>query len=128
MNTFMDEADRRGYRVDAVAVHSYGGPNAEALVQRLEKVHRRFGKPLWITEFAVGDWQATTAAENRFSADRVAGFMRDVLPALDNLECVHRYAWFSTESGAELFTSKLFDESDKLTPLGEIYRQGKPLG
>lgn len=124
MDAFFKEIDRCGYRVDALAVHSYGGPNAEALVKRLEQVHQRFGRPLWITEFAVGDWQAKSPQENKFSPERIAGFMRDILPALDGLACVERYAWFSADlSSAPLGTSALFTESNELTPLGEIYRQ-----
>lgn len=129
MNKFMDEADRRAYRVDAVAVHSYGGPNPEALVKRLEEVHKRFGRPLWITEFAVGDWEAKGPRENRHKPERIAAFMREVLPALDELACVERYAWFSASpSSAPLGTSALFNEDNELTSLGQIYRQTQPLG
>ncbi|MGL4514426.1 MAG: glycosyl hydrolase [Lacipirellulaceae bacterium] len=129
MTSFMDGADRRGYRVDAVAVHSYAGPNAEALVKRLESIHQRFGKPIWITEFAVGDWEAKSPQQNRHSPERIAAFMRELLPALDELPCVERYAWFSASpSSAPLGTSALFTDDNKLTPLGEVYRQSRQRG
>ena len=92
MDAFMKQVEARNLRVDAVAVHSYGGPNVEALVRRLNEVYNRFGRPLWITEFAVGDWQAKTPQENRHKRERIAGFLREALVALDELDIVERYA------------------------------------
>lgn len=123
MTSFMEGVKRRKLRVDFACVHSYGGPNAEALVQRLEKVHQMFGCPLWITEFAVGDWAAKNVGENRHSADTVLRFMEKVLPMLDRLDFVERYAWFPAKSdNRALGTSALFDENGALTRLGECYR------
>ncbi len=123
MHAFMEQVEAKNLRVDAVAVHSYGGPNAEGLVRRLDNLHKEFGRPLWITEFAVGDWQAKSVEVNRHKPDRVAKFMREALPALDALPYVERYAWFSAAADSgPLGTSALFDASNRLTPLGEIYR------
>ena len=46
MNTLGDDA-----KPDAMAVHWYG-TSPEDLRNWLEKVHNRFGKPVWLTEFA----------------------------------------------------------------------------
>ncbi len=122
MRQFMEQVEQKNLRVDFVAVHSYGGPSAEALVKRLEQVHSEFGRRLWMTEFAVGDWEAKTAADNRHSPQRVAAFMREALPALDKLKCLDRYAWFAAEpSSAPLGTSALVKVDGSLTPLGRIY-------
>lgn len=127
MNEFMAEVERRDLRVDAIAVHSYMGPSVSILVDRLESVYKRFGRPLWITEFAVGDWKAKSPAENRHSAKRIVAFMRELLPTLDALPFVHRYAWFSSSpSNPALGTSALFDESGRLTELGELYAGHNP--
>jgi len=123
MKAFMKEAEARKLRVDFVCVHSYGGTNAESLVRRLEQVHQLYRKPIWITEFAVGDWKAETVAENRFKADAVFRFMEQVLPKLDRLDFVERYAWFSAKpDNKALGTSALLDAEGKLTRLGECYR------
>ncbi|MEM8944449.1 MAG: glycoside hydrolase family protein [Planctomycetota bacterium] len=123
MKHFMAEVESRKLRVDYVCVHSYGGANANALVDRLTKVHEMYGRPIWITEFAVGDWTAKSAAENKYSPKQVAKFMREVLPKLDSLDFVHRYAWYSAAAtSAPLGTSALFNEDGTLTRLGEIYR------
>ncbi len=123
MIAFMEGVKQRKLRVDFVCVHSYGGPNPEALVQRLEKVHQMFGCPVWITEFAVGDWAAKSVGENRHKPETVLRFMEKVLPMLDRLDFVERYAWFTAKPGsAPLGTSALFDENGALTRLGECYR------
>lgn len=123
MQEFMAGVKKRGLRVDFVGVHSYGGPSAEALVKKLETIHRLFERPLWITEFAVGDWDAKTAKENRHRPDTVLQFMEKVLPMLDRLDYVERYAWFPAEtSSGPLGTSALFDPRGNLTRLGRCYR------
>lgn len=123
MQEFMAGVKKRGLRVDFVCVHSYGGPNPAALIKRLEAIHRMFERPLWITEFAVGDWEAKTAKANRHRPDAVLQFMETVLPMLDRLDCVERYAWFPAEaSSGPLGTSALFGPDGNLTRLGRCYR------
>jgi len=60
MKAFMAGVKKKGLRVDFVTVHSYGGPNPAELEKRLRRIQKMYGKPLWITEFAVGDWNAKT--------------------------------------------------------------------
>lgn len=123
MKSFMTRAKKRGLRVDFVCVHSYGGINVDALVKRLTEVHRMYGKPLWITEFAVGDWKAKSASQNRHKPGAVLKFMEKALPALEKLDFVERYAWFPAgRDNRHLGTSALFDEDGGLTRLGEFYR------
>jgi hypothetical protein len=123
MIQFMAAARERNLRVDFVCVHSYGGPNPESLVKRLEKVHQMFGLPLWITEFAVGDWEAKSAEENRHKPETVLRFMEGVLPLLDKLDFVERYAWFPAKTTSiPLGSSALFNAEGGLTRLGECYR------
>jgi hypothetical protein len=123
MKQFMAGVRERGLRVDFVCVHSYGGTNVNALVKRLEEVHRMFRKPLWITELAVGDWEAKSAAANRYKPDAVLRFMEQALPRLDKLDFLERYAWFPAKpDNRALGTSALFNEEGTLTRLGECYR------
>lgn len=122
MHGFMEEIERQNLRVDAVAVHSYMGPSVEHFVKTMESVNRAFGRPLWITELAVGDWHAKTRNENKHSPERVQAFLRELLPELEASSFIHRYAWFSAKpSSGPLGTSALFDGAGKLTPLGELY-------
>ena len=122
MEAFMAGVKERGYRVDFIAIHSYGGPNPANFLASLERIHRKFDRPLWITEFAVADWKANSIAENKHTAKSVQEFMKAVLPKLDRLKYVHRYAWFSASpSDPHLGSSALFNEDGSLTELGEIY-------
>jgi hypothetical protein len=122
LEAFMAGAKQRGFRVDFIAIHSYGGPSAAAFLEKLERVHRKYDLPLWITEFAVGDWEAKAVAENRHSAKSIKDFMQAVLPKLDRLKYVHRYAWFSASpTDPHLGTSALFNDDGSLTELGEVY-------
>ncbi len=122
MISFMEGVDERGLRVDYIAVHSYGPPNAGAFLNRLERIHRMYGRPIWITEFAVGDWRAETVEENRHSQREILNFMRRVLPELERRPYIYRYAWFSADpDNPALGTSALFNEDGSLTPLGEFY-------
>ena len=48
--------------------------------------------------------------------------MRNVLPALERLDYVGRYAWFSAKTtNRALGRSALFDENNRLTTLGRHY-------
>lgn len=123
MRAFMEEVDQRDLRVDYVCVHSYAGTNVNGLVNRLERIHKMYGRPIWITEFAVGDWTAKSAAKNKHSTAQVGSFMRAILPKLEKLDYVHRYAWYSASpDSAPLGTSALFEKDGSLTELGKIYR------
>lgn len=123
MKAFMKGVDERELRVDAIGFHSYGGPSADALMKRLTNVHEMFGRPIWITEFAVGDWSAKTRAENKHRPEQVVEFVKKILPQLDACKFVERYAWFPAGPGsAPLGPSALFNDDGTLTPVGEAYR------
>lgn len=122
MRQFMAEAKAKHLRVDFVCVHWYGGLSAKAFVDRLEKIHKMYGKPLWITEFAPADWKAATRADNRHSPEQVLAFMKQLLPMLEELDFVERYAWFSAGVDHKaLGPAALFNADGSLTELGRFY-------
>lgn len=126
MQNFMHKADSLNLRVDFVTVHHYGGANVEAFVEKLKKIHEMYNRPLWITELGVGDWKAKTIEDNRHSPEKVANFIEELLPVLDTLDFVHRYAWFDGGNNfPALVTSKLFDEELNLTEPGRKYAEFK---
>ncbi len=127
MKAFMKGVDQRGLRVDFICVHSYGGPGADSLVRRLEKVHSLYKRPIWITEFAVADWEAKSATQNRHKPEKIADFVSQVIPRLEAMDIVERYAWFhGGVSGTALATSKLFNPDGSPTLVGEAYRDALP--
>ncbi len=123
MTAFMKGVEKRGLRVDFICMHSYGGPGAASLVKRLEKVHALYKRPIWITEFAVADWEAKSPEENRHEPEKVADFVAELLPQLEAMDIVERYCWFhGGVSGNALASSKLFNPDGSLTKVGEAYR------
>ncbi|MCY1720273.1 glycoside hydrolase family protein [Prolixibacteraceae bacterium Z1-6] len=122
MQAFMEEAANRNYRIDFVCIHWYGGISVSAFLNRLNEIHELYGKPIWITEFAPADWNASIPAESKHTKTEILGFMKEVLPALDDLEYIERYAWFSSnENNGPLGNAALFDTSGNLTNLGKYY-------
>mmetsp|Transcript_35912 Transcript_35912/g.90569 ORF Transcript_35912/g.90569 Transcript_35912/m.90569 type:complete len:341 (-) Transcript_35912:376-1398(-) len=122
MAEFMAGAKLRGCQVDFVTVHWYSGLSVENFVKHLHEVHEAYGLPIWITEFGVADYKAKDLSCNRFTAEQVQDFMREVLPRLDALDFVHRYAWFCFDQSSRVgHVSALFRADNTLTELGHIY-------
>jgi hypothetical protein len=128
MKDFMKKAGEKGLRVDFIAVHSYPGANAGGLIALLKQTYEEYGKkPIWITEFAVADWSAKTPEENKVTVTKAQEFMQEILPALDALPYIQRYAWFDAgQNNPALHTSSLYDKNNKITALGSFYSRANP--
>ncbi|RMG57424.1 MAG: hypothetical protein D6722_24935 [Bacteroidetes bacterium] len=127
MIEFMDKAKAQNLRIDFVCVHSYGGLNVDNFMDKMQETYERWELPIWITEFAVADWNAATVAENRYSASEVQSYMRSVMPRLYAADYIHRFAWFSGAiDHPALGPSALYDADDNLTPLGLYYSTYEP--
>lgn len=122
MQEFMNEIEKRNYRVDFICVHWYDGANAQTLVDYLNSVHELYNRPIWITEFAPADWNDSSVQTSNITKEKAANFMKEILPELDKLDFVHRYAWFSSKiTNVALGNSSLFYDNGNLTPLGKYY-------
>ncbi|MGC8550142.1 MAG: glycosyl hydrolase [Acidobacteriaceae bacterium] len=129
MQEFMNGVHKRKLRVDSIAYHAYPGPNPEGFLHGLYTLHQMYELPIWVTEFAVADWQAKHGAVNRYTVRQTAEFMKTVCTEMDKLPWVKGYAWFPAAGDKKevaagsraLATSVLFDASGNLTPLGELY-------
>jgi hypothetical protein len=89
----------------------------------LKQIHELYGRPVWITEFAVADWEAKNGI-NKYSSGQVLTFMKEVLPVLDTLSFIKRYAWFSANAtNIHTGSSALFAPDGTITPLGEYYAE-----
>ena len=122
MRSWMKQAEAKKYRVDFITIHWYGGNDPKGFLGYLKKVHDLYHRPLWITEFAVADWNTGPNHPNQYTPQDEASFMRQVLPALDRLPYVERYSWFSASSDDEaLGPGALFNKDGSLTELGRLY-------
>ncbi len=122
MIEFMKQAQEKKLRVDVIAVHWYGGPDATGFLNYLERVYKRYRRPLWITEFAVADWSAKPDRPNRYTTRQVEQFMRVVIPALKRTHYIERFAWFkTTPKSVVMGISALVNEDGSPTKLGLQY-------
>ena len=127
MKNFMTQATSAGLRIDFVCVHWYGGNSPQGFLDHLEYIHDLYGKPIWITEFAIADWDATTPDENQYTLDDALYFMQEVLPELENRDYIQRYSWFPGDiNGGPLSCSALWDGNGVFTKIGDFYANFEP--
>lgn len=127
MERFMSGAKSRGYRVDFLTVHWYGGvfetPAAVAnLKSFLEAVHKKYGLPIWLTEYSLIRWSTSPATYPTW--DQQAAFATKSVEMLEKLPFVERYAWFAlppwSRDGRD--TVSLYHQDGTPTPTGIAYR------
>jgi hypothetical protein len=98
LDKFMKGAAARHYRVDFIPLHWYGADfNAQRATGQLrsyiEAVHKRYKKPVWLTEYALIDFSSGTP---RYPAKaQQAAFVKKSTAMLQRLPYVRRYAWFT---------------------------------
>ena len=120
--SFMSQANSAGLKVDAVAFHWYGvsNPNdpagaAASFLSRVDSYHNSYGKPVFITEFAIHDWGGAYSDAAITEANRQ--FLDIVVPALESRSYVAGYAWYHWFSDAHLFSGS----PSTPTPMGYEY-------
>ncbi len=128
MPDFMEEAEDRGYRIDYIGVHWYGGCSPEGFKEKMKRVYKKYGqRPLLITEFSPADWKVSSPADNKNSPANVLAFMKEVLPWMEKRDWIAGYAWFSFRiDSAQGTSSALFDNDGKLTACGRYYKSVTP--
>lgn len=123
LDRFMSGARSKGYRVDFIALHWYGGdfttPNAVAqLKSYLQAVYNRYHKPIWLTEFALIDFSNGT----RFPTDQQqSAFVTSATKMLDGLSYLQRYAWFGLPADDSKPSSGLFHSGPVETAAGRAF-------
>ncbi len=101
--------------IDAIALHCYM-PSAGAVKNFIE-LFRKYGKPIWLTEFCNGNGSNISEATQ-------LGYLCETLNMLEQNDLVERYSWFMGRGGFNsqwhnnlLQTAKPFE----LTTLGTVY-------
>ncbi len=98
-------------KVDYVAAHWYAC-DKPALTWYLSEL-KKFGKPIWITEFACLDAADTSPAVQQ-------AYMKEALSVLESDPAVFRYSWFAGRFDPNPNVN-LLAASGALTPLGQTY-------
>lgn len=119
MQQFMAGVASQGLRCDAVAVHCYLR-DPHAFLNYIDGIHNRYGKPLWITEFAPTDWASPTTV----TVAEVINFIKIAIPGLESRSYVARYSWYcGTLPGPNVLgTAALFNSDGSLTAAGIAYK------
>ena len=122
LDQFMAGAKARGYRVNFITVHWYGGDfSTGAAVQQLESylqaIYNQYHLPIWLTEFALTNYAGSTPT---FPTEaQQAAFLTAATTMLDGLPYVQRYAWFALPVSAGGGTTGLFNR-------GSVRDRGRP--
>ena len=99
-----------------MALHWYGGVTASTFLAHVDAVWLKYGKPIWITEFASADWSSTTGG---YDVTKVKAFIKAACAGLDQRSYVERYTWKSRPtSDQQMGTSGLWNDDSTLTELG----------
>jgi RNA polymerase sigma factor (sigma-70 family) len=128
LDQFMTGAKARGYRVDFITVHWYGGDFATgSAVQELESylqaIYARYHLPIWVTEFALTSYSGGTAT---FPTEaQQAAFLTAATKMLDSLSYVQRYAWFALPTSSGSGTTGLFNPGPAVTQVGQAFESAR---
>jgi len=123
LDQFMTDAKQRGYRVDFIALHWYGGDfTTSAAVSQLrsylQAVYNRYHKPIWLTEFALINFSNGTHYP---SESAQAAFLTAATKMLDGLPFLQRYAWFALPASDSGPSTGLFESGPKVTDVGRAF-------
>ena len=128
LDDFMAGIRDRGLRCDYVAVHMYAGIGTTNYQSVIKDVYNKYGKKVWITEFAPRDDNAKNNGYNSYTISRVLSQMQVILPAYEQMDEVFRYSWFGCASSTMigLITSRFFGDDGAITELGTYYSSINP--
>ncbi|NKX55401.1 glycosyl hydrolase [Arthrobacter mobilis] len=122
LKDFMAKAKKKGLRVDFMTMHCYAWPNVDSFLGKVTELYERYGKPVWVTEYAVADWSATRSNPSRYSRAETEDFMRATVAGMRAMPFVERFAW-KTRSAFDpiMGSSALYHTNGKLTSTGRLY-------
>ena len=123
LDRFMSGAKQKGYRVDFITLHWYGsdfGPAAvDQFLDYVDAVHRRYGKPIWITEYGLMNF---AGAPKYPTQAQLVAFIDGSTKGLEKRSYVERYAWFGLPAVGDSVDFGLYRDGDSPTDAGKAYR------
>jgi hypothetical protein len=122
--SFIDECDRRNYRVDYVAYHAYwGGKSPQNWYNDIKAIHNRTGRKIWLTEWnnganwtTEGGWPDSDKSYTAANAQKQLTDIQAILQVLDTVGFIERYSIYNWVQDARAIVL-----SNKLTLAGEYY-------
>lgn len=120
LGQFMAAARAQGLRVDFICLHYYSADTDVAAFRSfLEAAYRQYGRPIWVTEWGLADWNDA----GRVSAADQAAFFAAGARMMDGLPFVERHAWFGSYDGMDGYymNSGLIGPDGRPTPVGRQF-------
>jgi hypothetical protein len=122
--SFIDECDKRNYRVDYIAYHAYwGGKSPQNWYNDLKAIYNRTGRKLWITEWNNGanwttesGWPDSDKSYTAANAQKQLGDIKAILQVLDTAHFIERYSIYNWVQDARAIVL-----NGSLTLAGEYY-------
>lgn len=105
-------------QVDYIAMHNYMC-YAGALSGDVKR-YKKYGKPIWLTEFACWDQPSITL-------DMQKSYMMGAIDYLESDTMIFRYSWFNGRSGAYPYLDLYKSQAGQLTDLGKLYVNFNPI-
>ena len=123
LDRFMSGAQTKGYRVDFITLHWYGGDftTTDAVSQLksyIQAVYDRYHKPIWLTEYALINFSNGTSYP---TDQQQAAFITASAQMLASLPYVQRYAWFALPASDTGPSTGLFHSGPTITPEGQAF-------
>ncbi|MDR0331865.1 MAG: glycoside hydrolase family protein [Dysgonamonadaceae bacterium] len=129
---FMRGVEEQGLRVDYIQARIYApSMTVNYFTDRIRDYSELFGgKKIWLTELGVRNYPALDAGRPDLNPNtplQTRIFLQSLLPALDAMEQLDRYAWFQpSPTMAGLWPGMLIDVNGVPTIVGEFYRDFQP--
>ena len=117
---FMAEAEARDYRIDAMCMHWYKGPNSNQFMNNIATYYNTYDqRDIWITEFNVADWDGN----NTYTMAQTYTFLAESLHRMEATDYIKGYAIFPWRGTTEVSKASpiILDGTTELTELGHLY-------
>jgi RNA polymerase sigma factor (sigma-70 family) len=123
LDRFMTGAKDKGLRVDFITLHWYGSDFSDAAAGQflgyLDAVHKRYGKPIWVTEYGLMNFSGSPKYP---TGAQEAAFITATAKGMESRSYVERYAWFALPAVGDSADYGLYEDGDTPTEAGKAYR------
>jgi hypothetical protein len=129
------EAWEREFEVNFVATHIYQQPHAGTWFDKVDELYDKFGKPVWVTETCVHDFDAKpeikdeygniiqAAVANKYTRTEVNEFIKEIWAGAQTRPWLERIAWHTRVITDPVGVSgALFNTNGTLTGTGLTWR------
>lgn len=93
-----------------------------ALTSFLERVHNKYQKPVWLTEFSLITYDNYGNPTSTSPPNVQAKFLRRAVAKMNGMDFVHRYAWFTAPPWKSTNVNLFNANGALLNPLGVAFQ------